>query len=116
MDRRLFAAAAVAEYGTLHAGTYTLSEPGAYGYIPVGLVCLGGAQSGTQVALTVGQSATCTFTNQDQTPKLTVTKVVVNDNGGTKLISDFPLFAGATSMTSGVQKAVATGTCCGLLL
>src|SRR5438477_6799576 len=43
----------------VNAGTYTLSEPGAYGYIPVGLVCLGRAQSLNQVALSVGHSLTC---------------------------------------------------------
>src|SRR6266581_4619536 len=64
----------------------------------------------SSIGIESGKVTTCTFTNQDQTPKLTVTKVVVNDNGGTKQFSDFALFAGATSMTSGVQKAVATGT------
>src|SRR3989344_6253516 len=35
--------------------------------------------------------------------KLTVTKVVINNNGGTKQALDFPLFVNSTSVTSGVQ-------------
>ncbi len=43
-------------------------------------------------------------------PNLTVTKVVINDNGRNKIISDFPLFVGATSVTSGVSNIFASGT------
>lgn len=39
-------------------------------------------------------------------PKLTVTKIVV---GGTKVVSNFPLFINAASVTSGVQNTLATG-------
>ena len=43
-------------------------------------------------------------------PKLTITKVVVNDNGGTKQVSDFALFVGSTSVSSGVQVEIAPGS------
>lgn len=33
---------------------------------------------------------------------LTVTKTVINNNGRTKVVSDFPLFVGATSIVSGI--------------
>jgi hypothetical protein len=36
-------------------------------------------------------------------PKLTVTKVVINDNGGVKLVSDFQLFIDGIATTSGAQ-------------
>src|SRR4030095_9821437 len=41
---------------------------------------------------------------------LTVTKVVENDNGGKKSVSDFPLFVGSTSVTSGVQATFNAGS------
>lgn len=44
------------------------------------------------------------------TPNLTVTKVVINNNGQDKAISDFPLFVDATSVASGVSNAFASGT------
>ena len=51
---------------------------------------------------------TCTFTSAKK-PKLTVTKIVVNDNGGTKQISDFPLFVDGNSVTSGVKNTSTVG-------
>jgi hypothetical protein len=41
---------------------------------------------------------------------LTVIKHVINNNGGTKQISDFPLFVGATPVTSGVQNTFDAGS------
>jgi len=35
---------------------------------------------------------------------LTLTKIVVNDNGGTKIVSDFPLYIGSATTTSGVAS------------
>jgi hypothetical protein len=43
-------------------------------------------------------------------PELTVLKVVVNDNDGTKVIADFPLFVDQTSVASGVQNGFNAGT------
>ena len=37
-------------------------------------------------------------------PRLTVTKIVTNNSGGTKVISDFPLFIDGSSVTSGVAS------------
>ena len=41
--------------------------------------------------LAIGQTATCTVTNDDIAPVLTVVKHVVNDDGGTKTAADFSL-------------------------
>ncbi len=41
------------------------------------------------VSVGLGQTKTCTLTNDDQAATLIVKKVVVNDNGGTKVASDF---------------------------
>jgi uncharacterized repeat protein (TIGR01451 family) len=41
------------------------------------------------VTVPLGQTKTCTLTNDDQPATLIVKKVVINDNGGTKVASDF---------------------------
>lgn len=43
------------------------------------------------------------------TATLTVTKVVTNNNGGTKVVSDFPLFLDGMAITSGVATTTSTG-------
>ena len=67
------------------AGTYTVTEPAVPGYIANLANCSG-------IVLTAGGNATCTITNDDQAPQsatLTVNKVMVNNEGGSKLASDF---------------------------
>jgi uncharacterized repeat protein (TIGR01451 family) len=72
------------------AGTYALSETSVSGYTAGSWSCTGtGTQNGASITLGVAQSATCTITNNDQPATLIVKKVVVNDNGGTKVASDF---------------------------
>jgi hypothetical protein len=73
----------------VNAGTYNLSETSVTGYTAGNWSCVGGTQNGASVTLALGQSATCTITNDDQAATLHVVKVVVNDNGGTKTASDF---------------------------
>ena len=92
---------------TLTVGAHTISEINDPQYV--------GATSGDcaadgSITLAVGDVKTCTITNNDIQPKLTVTKVVVNDNGGTKIDTDFALFVGATSVTSGVQTSFNAAT------
>jgi hypothetical protein len=48
---------------------------------------------------------TCTAPN----PTLTVVKTVINNSGGTKVVSDFPLFVGTTAVTSGTVTSFAPG-------
>ncbi|MDH3587966.1 MAG: hypothetical protein OEQ74_01050, partial [Gammaproteobacteria bacterium] len=50
---------------TFAAGTYTLSEAGPGGYTAGDWVCTGGMQAGDQVTVALGESATCTITNDD---------------------------------------------------
>ncbi len=75
----------------VNAGSYTLSETNLPGYTAGSWSCqFGGTFTAPNtIALKVGQSATCTITNDDQPATLIVKKVVVNDNGGTKTASDF---------------------------
>jgi uncharacterized repeat protein (TIGR01451 family) len=47
--------------------------------------------AGCSGSIALGQSKTCTITNNDKAASLTVIKDVVNDNGGTKVAGDFPI-------------------------
>lgn len=87
---------------------YTLTETQQTGY--TGGYFSGDCSADGTISLLPGQSATCTIINNDVQPKLTVTKVVVNDNGGTKDISEFPLFVDQTSIKSGAQTGFNVGT------
>ena len=61
------------------------------------------------IALALGEAATCTITYDDIAPRLTVTKVVVNDDGGTLVVGDFPLFVDGNPVTSGAEETLALG-------
>lgn len=88
---------------TLDAGSYAVTEP----VVPAGYLESGsGDCSGTIAA---GETKTCTITNDDIAPQLIVNKIVVNDNGGTKVISDFPLFIDGGSVTSGAASITTIG-------
>ena len=89
---------------TVLPGTYGLTETGPPGYTASAWVCTGATQStGTTVTLGVSQSATCTITNDDIPAQLTLSKAVINDNGGTAVATDWTLnAAGPTTGISGV--------------
>ena len=84
---------------TLDAGNYNVTENLIDGYIPKYSVdCTG--------TIALGENKTCTITNEDQAPKLTLIKTVINDDGGTKQVADFPLFVGDIQVTSGVATTL----------
>ncbi len=87
----------------VNAGTFSVSEDGVAGYA----ASHSGDCSGT---IAVGQTKTCTITNNDIQPKLTLIKHVINDNGGTAIVSDFPLFVSGTGVTSGVAHGFDAGS------
>ena len=62
------------------------------------------------VTLDLDDFKTCTITNNDNAPMLTVIKLVINDDGGTMAIEDFPLFVDTAEVTSGVASAYSVGT------
>ncbi len=68
------------------AGTYNIKETAAAGYTTTYNNC-------SNVVIPNGGDATCTITNDDMAPSLTLNKVVVNDNGGTAKEQDFTLTA-----------------------
>ena len=95
---------------TLHAGSYSVGESGPTGYTA-------GYSSDCQGTIALGQSKTCTVTNNDNAPSLTLVKKVVNDDGGTATADQWTLTAtgptnlsGTTPVTSGAGFAAGTYT------
>jgi Prealbumin-like fold domain len=105
-------AATPKDSGLIMPGTYTVSESANSDYLTTA-TCTSSlghpADDPSSINLAAGEVVTCTFTNAKK-PKLTVTKIVVNDNGGTKQISDFPLFVDGNSVTSGVKNTSTVGS------
>lgn len=91
----------------LNNGTYTVSEDANAGYTQV---FSGDCDSSGSVSLSLGDDKTCTITNTDMLATITVAKVVVNDSGRTKNITDFPLFVNGSSVASGITNSFAPGT------
>jgi hypothetical protein len=88
---------------TLGAGSFSVDEGTHTGYtVSYSTDC-----SGTIAA---GDSKTCTVTNTDIAPKLTITKIVDNTAGGTKSVSDFVLKVDGNTVTSGVQNTFSAGS------
>ncbi|HET8652952.1 MAG TPA: hypothetical protein VFM13_10310, partial [Gaiellaceae bacterium] len=86
-------------------GTYGLSETTLPGYTAGGWTCDGGTQNGSEITVGLGESATCTITNDDQAPSLTLVKQVINDNAGTATAGDFILSASGPTPISGAGGA-----------
>jgi large repetitive protein len=99
-------------------GTYDLSESGPAGYSASPWDCTGATSfTATSVTLALAQNATCTVTNSDIPPRLTLVKHVVNDHGGAAVATDWTLTAagpvtisGATGSTTVTSAAVSAGT------
>lgn len=76
-------------------GSYNVTESGPSGYTESDSAdCKG--------TIALGETKTCTITNTAIAPQLKLVKTVINDNGGTKVVSDFPLFVDGNGVTSGV--------------
>ena len=84
---------------TVNAGTYTVTEPVVTGYATSYDNCSG-------VALTSGESATCTITNSDIAPTLTLEKTVMNNNAGTLEEGDFPAFIGGAAVSWDIPATI----------
>jgi hypothetical protein len=82
------------------AGTYTLSESGPTGYTASAWVCVGGTQNGSQITVSLGESATCTITNDDNVVVIDNTPPVITRLGSnpvTVYIGTVYVDAGATA-------------------
>jgi hypothetical protein len=84
---------------TVDAGTYSVTEPAVSGYTTTYDNC-------SSVGIANGASATCTITNDDVAPRLTLVKSVTNDSGGNAQPDDFHLTIGGVATTSGTPKAL----------
>ena len=73
---------------TLEPGTFTVSEDGVAGYEGS---FSGNCDASGEVTLAAGDSKTCTITNDDVAPSLTVVKRVVNDDGGAAAAGDWTM-------------------------
>jgi uncharacterized repeat protein (TIGR01451 family) len=102
-------AGSVSSNGNFSVGTYSLSEFGPANYTASGWGCDSGNQNGNMITLSLGESATCTISNDDIQPVLTVVKQVINDNGGVLNVGDFPLFIGDLPVTLGIPNAINAG-------
>ena len=96
--------------GTFKAGTYVLSESGPTDYSNGGFSCSkngGEFAAATSITLGLGDTGVCKITNNDRAPGLTLDKIVVNDNGGTRAESEWTLTAngGAAGTLSGPGAA-----------
>lgn len=65
-----------------------------------------GVATGESITLLPGSVVDCVISNDDIAPTLVLTKNVVNDNGGDKLISDFNISLDGTVVTSGAINTV----------
>ena len=88
---------------TLDAGAYSLAETGPAGYAESQSVDCSGT-------IAIGQSLTCTITNDDIPPELTVIKTVINDNGGTAVSGDFTMSVTGTNPSLASFAGNAAGT------
>ncbi|HTK05106.1 MAG TPA: SdrD B-like domain-containing protein, partial [Candidatus Eisenbacteria bacterium] len=92
----------------LNAGSYTAGEQSAFGYSASAWG--GDCAADGSVSLSVGENKTCTITNDDVQPTLTLVKTVTNDNGGTLQVSDFPLNISGNPTTSGASNGLNAGS------
>ncbi len=80
------------------------------GLTPAADLPTAGAAASATVTLAPGADVTCRITNDDVAPVLTLTKTVINDNGGDLAVTDFDLSIDSTVVTDGVANTVAANT------
>lgn len=88
---------------TENAGTYSVTEPAVSGYATTYSNCSG-------VVIANGGTATCTITNNDIAPQLTVIKHVINDQDGALSASNFTMNVTGTNVSSASFPGSETGT------
>uniref|UniRef100_UPI0012E9E5E4 DUF11 domain-containing protein n=1 Tax=Microbacterium karelineae TaxID=2654283 RepID=UPI0012E9E5E4 len=85
------------------AGDYDLSEVMLDGYAAGDWSCTGGALDGSVVSLALAADVVCTIVNDDRPALLTLVKTIVNDDGGTATVADFPLTAEGPDTVTGIS-------------
>src|SRR5207249_8081528 len=85
-------------------GTFSVSESTVSGYTQTSAV-------GCSGSIAVGESKTCTVTNNDQAAHLIVIKHVINNNGGTAVASNFTMsVTGSSPSPASFAGAESPGT------
>ena len=103
-------------FTSLPTGSYVVNENTPGGWTLTGIACTGSTSSfsysatGATISLQPGDNVTCTFTNSRNNGSLTLVKYVVNDNGGTLQVIDFPLFVNGNQVTSSVANTLPPGS------
>lgn len=69
-----------------------------------------GLATGENITLASGADVTCSITNDDIQPQLTLAKTIVNDNGGDLVVIDFDIAVDGSVVTNGVANAVMANT------
>jgi uncharacterized repeat protein (TIGR01451 family) len=95
---------------TMQPGSYTLSETGPAGYAALPWSCTGGTLSGSVLTLTTGANASCSITNNDIQPILTLAKTVTDAPGAPSTANLFTLSAAGPTPFSGVTGTAAVTT------
>jgi len=91
------------------AGDYVLAESaGPDGYTASVWSCTGGSLNGATLTLALGETASCSITNNDEAANLALVKIVSNDNGGTAVATDWTLSAAGPTPLSGAGGVAAT--------
>jgi hypothetical protein len=90
------------------SGTHTVAEATYAGYLASGWS--GDCASDGTITLSLGEHATCSITNDDIAPTLTLTKTVINDNGGDAALGDFQAYLQGVPVPWGVPQPVVSGT------
>jgi len=96
-------------------GSYSLTELDVDGYAEGSWSCTVGTVDddsfdGGQVTLDFGEQTVCTIVNDDIAPTLTLTKNLVNDNGGVSTIDDFDISIDSIEVVSGTANTVLANT------
>lgn len=91
----------------VNPGTYTAAETLLPGYAFEGFS--GDCDTNGDVTVALGESKTCTLTNNDAQAYIVVDKTVINDNGGTAVANDFLLTVDSDAVSDGVAYAVTPG-------
>jgi len=69
-----------------------------------------GVATGESITLASGSDVTCAISNDDIAPTLTLTKTLINDNGGLNSIVDFDLSVDGTVVLNGTSSTVLANT------
>jgi len=100
----------VSNGASFDAGTYDLSESGPSGYDASDWDCEGGTQDDANtVTIGLGENVTCTITNDDQAPSLTLVKQVTNNDGGSLSPAAWMLTASGPTGFAGAGPSVSSG-------